>query len=425
MKRKPIWIALISSVVTVCATLLVMNFATGEKKIKRQIERRYGIDDPQFVRSMSSLLGPPLLAGNSVKALVNGERIFPEMLAAIRAAERTITFETYIYWSESIGEEFADALSERARAGIKVHVLLDWIGSVKMEQRYLDEMKRAGVGIERYHEPHWSHLARLNNRTHRKVLVIDGRIGFTGGVGIADQWRGDARDPSQWRDTHFRVEGPVVAQMQAVFMDNWIKAQGKVLHDDLYFPQIEPSGDMVAQMFSSSPSGGSESMQLMYMMAITSARDSIDLSSSYFVPDPLTTAALVAAAKRGVKIRIITPGDHIDTEIVRKASRASWGDLLQAGIKIAEFAPTMYHCKVLVVDSLLVSVGSTNFDNRSFRLNDEANLNVLDAAFAKQQVTIFEQDWRLSRLVTYEQWLRRPWQEKVLERVAVLLRDQL
>ena len=282
MKRKPIWIALISSVVTVCATLLVMNFATGEKKIKRQIERRYGIDDPQFVRSMSSLLGPPLLAGNSVKALVNGERIFPEMLAAIRAAERTITFETYIYWSESIGEEFADALSERARAGIKVHVLLDWIGSVKMEQRYLDEMKRAGVGIERYHEPHWSHLARLNNRTHRKVLVIDGRIGFTGGVGIADQWRGDARDPSQWRDTHFRVEGPVVAQMQAVFMDNWIKAQGKVLHDDLYFPQIEPSGDMVAQMFSSSPSGGSESMQLMYMMAITSARDSIDLSSSYF-----------------------------------------------------------------------------------------------------------------------------------------------
>lgn len=425
MKRKPIWIALISSVVTVCATLLVMNFATGEKKIKRQIERRYGVDDPQFVRSMSSLLGPPLLAGNSVKALVNGERIFPEMLAAIRAAERTITFETYIYWSESIGKEFADALSERARAGVKVHVLLDWIGSVKMEQRYLDEMKRAGVGIERYHEPHWSHLARLNNRTHRKVLVIDGRIGFTGGVGIADQWRGDARDPSQWRDTHFRVEGPVVAQMQAVFMDNWIKAQGKVLHDELYFPQIEPSGDMVAQMFSSSPSGGSESMQLMYMMAITSAQSSIYLSSSYFVPDSLTTAALVAAAKRGVKIRIITPGEHIDAAIVRKASRAGWGDLLQAGIKIAEFAPTMYHCKVLVVDSLLVSVGSTNFDNRSFRLNDEANLNVLDATFAKQQVATFEQDWRRSRLVTYEQWLRRPWQEKVLERVAVLLRDQL
>ena len=425
MKRKPIWIALISSVVTLFATLLLMNFATGEKRIERQLERRYDIDDPQFVRSMSSLLGPSLLAGNNVKVLVNGDQIFPEMLAAIRGAERTITFETYIYWSESIGREFADALSERARAGIKVHVLLDWIGSVKMEQRYLDEMKHAGVSIERYHEPHWSHLARLNNRTHRKVLVIDGRVGFTGGVGIADQWRGDAQDPTQWRDTHFRVEGPVVAQMQAVFLDNWIKSQGKVLHDELYFPHLEPRGEMVAQMFSSSPSGGSESMQLMYMMAITSARSTIHLSSSYFVPDRLTTAALVTAAKRGVKIRIILPGEHIDTEIVRKASRAGWGDLLQAGVKIAEFAPTMYHCKVLVVDSLLVSVGSTNFDNRSFRINDEANLNVLDAGFAKQQVAIFETDWKLARPVTYEQWLHRPWQDKLLERLAALLKVQL
>ena len=425
MRRKPLWIALTSSVVTVFATLLVMNFATGEKKIERQLEVRYAIDDPQFVRSMSSLLGPPLLTGNSVRVLINGDQIFPAMLTAIRGAERTITFETYIYWSESIGKEFADALSERARAGVKVHVLLDWIGSVKMEQRYLDEMKRAGVAIERYHEPHWSHLARLNNRTHRKVLVLDGRIGFTGGVGIADQWRGDARDLSQWRDTHFRVEGPVVAQMQAVFMDNWIKAQGKVLHDELYFPHIEPRGDMVAQMFSSSPSGGSESMQLMYMMAITSARNTIHLSSSYFVPDRLTTAALVAAAKRGVKIRIITPGEHIDTEIVRKASRAGWGDLLQARVQIAEFAPTMYHCKVMVVDSLFVSVGSTNFDNRSFRLNDEANLNVLDAGFAKQQIAIFEADWRRARPVSYEQWLRRPWQDKLMERLAALLKTQL
>lgn len=425
MKRNPLWIALLSSLITICATLLVMNFATGEKKIERQLERRYSIDDPQFVRSMSSLLGPPLLAGNSIKVLVNGDQIFPAMLAAIRGAQRTITFETYIYWSESIGKEFADALGERARAGVKVHVLLDWIGSVKMEQSYLDEMKNAGVAIERYHEPHWSHLARLNNRTHRKVLVIDGHIGFTGGVGIADQWRGDARDPTQWRDTHFRVEGPVVAQMQGVFMDNWIKAQGTLLHDELYFPRLEPRGEMVAQMFSSSPSGGSESMQLMYMMAITSARSTIYLSSSYFVPDRLTTAALVTAAKRGVKIRIVTPGENIDTEIVRKASRAGWGDLLQAGIEIAEFAPTMYHCKVLVVDALFVSVGSTNFDNRSFRLNDEANLNVLDAVFAKQQIEIFEADWRHSRPVTYSEWLRRPWRDKLLERLAVLLKTQL
>ena len=419
------WIAFLSSLITLGVVLLVMNFATGEKKIEQQLEPHYAVGDPQFVRSMSALLGPPFLDGNRVKALVNGDRIFAEMLNAIRGARRTITFETYIYWSESIGKEFAEALSERSRAGIKVHVLLDWMGSVKMEQQYLDQMKRAGVAIERYHQPHWSHLGRLNNRTHRKVLVIDGLIAFTGGVGIADQWRGDARESTQWRDTHFLVEGPVVAQMQAVFMDNWIKAQGKILHNALYFPKLEPRGNMVAQMFSSSPSGGSESMQLMYMMAITSARRTIHLSSAYFVPDRLTTAALVASAKRGVKIQIIMPGEHIDTEIVRKASRAGWGELLQAGIEMAEFAPTMFHCKVLIVDSLLVSVGSTNFDNRSFRLNDEANLNVLDADFAEQQVAIFETDWGRSRRIKLDEWLRRPWQEKLVDRLSALLKTQL
>ena len=182
---------------------------------------------------------------------------------------------------------------------------------------------------------------------------------------------------------------------------------------------------MQAQMFSSSPSGGSESMHLMYLMAITAARESINLENSYFVPDEMTTNALIAAANRGVKIRIITPGTHIDTELVRKASRAGWGNMLQAKIAIAEYPPTMFHCKVLVVDNLLVSVGSTNFDNRSFRLNDEANLNVLNAKFAKEQVAIFDADWAKSNPVTYEKWLQRPWQEKVLERLAVLLKTQL
>ncbi len=294
-----------------------------------------------------------------------------------------------------------------------------------MEQRYLDELTEAGVEIERYHEPHWDHMARMNNRTHRKVLVVDGRIGFTGGVGIADQWLGNARNASEWRDTHFRVEGPVVAQMQAVFLDNWIKARGHVLHSALYFPPLEERGNMRAQMFSSSPSGGAESMQLMYLMAITAARTSIDLSSAYFLPDELTIAALVAAAKRGVKVRIITPGEHIDTALVRRASRAVWGDLLKSGVEIAEFSPTMFHCKEMVVDALLVSVGSTNFDNRSFRLNDEANLNVLDAVFAKQQTAVFNNDWARAKSMSYEQWRNRPIHEKLLERAATLLNSQL
>ena len=425
MKRKTLWIALAGGAVTLGAVLLVLNLSLGEKRIEEKLDRDYSIDDPQFRRSLSALLGPPLVDGNRIDSLINGDEIFPSMLAAIRAARRSITFETYIYWSESIGREFADALIERARAGVKVHVLLDWIGSARMEDKYLQEMKAAGIEIERYHAPHWSNLARMNNRTHRKLLVIDGAVGFTGGVGIADPWRGTAQDDKHWRDSHFRAEGPVVAQIQAVFMDNWIKATGRVLHSDAYFPAVPARGTQSAQMFSSSPTGGSESMRLMYLMAITAARSSIHLSSSYFVPDDLTINALVAAAKRGVKVRIITPGSDIDTEIVRKASRALWGPLLEAGVEIAEYQPTMFHCKVMVVDALLVSVGSTNFDERSFRLNDEANLNVFDAGFAKRQIGVFEADAKLSRRMTFEAWKRRPWQEKVLEHAASLLGGQL
>ena len=426
MPRKPIVLtALVTALIAVAVVLLVLNFTSAEKKIDEKLDRSYATADPQFGRSLSALLGPPLQPGNEVEVLLNGDQIFDAMLEAIRAAQHTITFETYIYWSESIGKEFASALSERARAGVAVHVLLDWIGSAKVEQRYLDEMKAAGVEIERYHEPHWSHLARLNNRTHRKLLVVDGKVGFTGGVGIADKWLGNARNPDEWRDTHFRVRGPVVAQMQAVFLDNWVKANGRVLHGENYFPALSQAGAKAAQMFSSSPSGGSESMHLMYLMAITAAERSIHLSSSYFVPDAMTIAALVAAVKRGVEVRIITPGQHIDSDIVRRASRSLWGDLLQAGVKIAEYQPTMFHCKVLVVDDLFVSVGSTNFDNRSFRLNDEANLNVLDAAFAHQQRQIFEADWAKSREITYAQWQARPLREKAIEQASALLRTQL
>ncbi|MEO8599921.1 MAG: phospholipase D-like domain-containing protein, partial [bacterium] len=283
----------------------------------------------------------------------------------------------------------------------------------------------AGVQVQRYHKPVLWKLARLNNRTHRKLLVIDGVLGFTGGVGIADQWRGNAQDDKHWRDTHFRVEGPVVGQIQAVFVDNWTKATGRVLDGVEYFPPLQQAGTEAAQMFSSSPAGGSESMQLMYLMAITAAQHSIHLSSAYFVPDDLTVKTLVNAAKRGVKIQIITPGTTIDSEVVRSASRSRWGDLLQAGIQIAEFQPTMFHVKALVVDALLVSVGSTNFDNRSFSLNDEANLNVISQDFALRQIAIFEHDLLRSKTITLKAWQQRPWREKASDQIASLLGSQL
>ena len=410
---------------TAVAVMLFLNFTAGENKVEKQLPRLYNTADPAFQRAMGSLLGPGILPGNAVTALLNGDEIFPPMLKAIRSAQRSITFETYIYWSGDIGKQFADALSERARAGVKVHVLLDWMGSAKIDDAFLQTMKEAGVEIEKFHEPSWYDMARLNNRTHRKLLVIDGKVGFTGGVGIAPTWTGRAQDPDHWRDSHFQIEGPVVAQMQATFLDNWLKVTGKVTHGDVYFPPLQPVGTLRAQMFSSSPSSGSESMQLMYHMAIAAADRQLDLSAAYFVPDDLTRQLLLDALKRGVRVRLITPGKLIDTEAVRSASRGTWGPLLQAGAEIYEYQPTMYHCKVMIVDRMMVSVGSTNFDNRSFRLNDEANLNVYDTAFATRQTQVFEDDLKLSRRVTLAQWEARPLKEKFKERLALLLHSQL
>jgi cardiolipin synthase len=423
--RSQIGTIVVTAAITLVGVVLALNLTLGEKKVTREIGHLYSVEDPQFRRTMGVLLGPVIVPGNRFEVLVNGDEIFPSMLQAIRGARRTISFETYIYWSGQVGKDFADALAERAGAGVKVHVLIDWVGSSKMEEQYLKTMEDAGVELRKFHEPRWYNLNKLNNRTHRKLLVVDGVTGFTGGVGIAEEWTGHAQDPLHWRDTHFRVEGPVVAQMQAVFADNWAKATGVVLHGEDYFPPIAPAGDGAAQMFASSPSGGSESMQLMYLLMINAAARTIDLSAAYFVPDEMSRDAIVAALERGVRVRIVTPGPHMDAETVRRASRALWGDLLAAGAEIYEYQPTMYHCKVLVVDELLVSVGSTNFDDRSFRLNDEANLNIYDAKFARLQVEIFERDLAQSRPITLEAWRARPFPEKVWEHASALLGPQL
>jgi cardiolipin synthase A/B len=424
-KRRLIVPVVLTFLLTLAIGLVVLNFSVGEKNVDHKLPRLYSTQDPQFRRAMGALLGPPVVTGNTSHELINGDQIFPAMLQAIRSAQRSITFETYIYWSGEIGKEFADALSERSKAGVKIHVLLDWVGSAKIDQSFLDEMSGAGVQIRKFHKPHWYNLARLNNRTHRKLLVVDGKVGFTGGVGIAPKWTGHGQDAEHWRDSHYRIEGPVAAQMQAVFMENWLKVTGEVMHGEAYFPPIPAVGNADAQVFSSSPSGGSETMQLMYHLSLTAADRSVDLSSAYFVPDELTSQVLVDALKRGVKLRIIVPGAITDSETVRSASRAAWGPLLQAGARIFEYQPTMYHCKVMIVDRSLVSVGSTNFDNRSFQLNDEANLNIYDAAFAERQTAVFEDDLRHAREITYEQWLNRPLSEKFTEKLASVLGSQL
>jgi cardiolipin synthase A/B len=412
-------------VATLVLVLLLLNLSYGGKEIQKEVAHLYGAGDPQFARSMGTLLGPLLLAGNRVRALCNGDEIFPAMLDAIRAARRTITFETYIYWSGEIGRAFADALAERARAGVKVHVLLDWVGSGKMDATTIASMEQAGIEVRKYHPLRWYNLGRLNNRTHRKLLVVDGRIGFTGGVGIADQWLGNAEGPEHWRDSHFQLEGPAVAQMQAAFMDNWIETRSVVLHGDDYFPALEPVGPHVAQVFKSSSTEASESARLMYLLSIASASRSVRIANAYFVPDRLSVETLVAAQRRGVRVEIIVPGRHTDAAVVRRASRSRWGPLLEAGVSIYEYRPTMYHTKVMIVDDVWASVGSTNFDSRSFRLNDEANLNILDPGFAREQAAVFEEDRARSALITLAMWNSRARSEKLKGRLAGLLRLQL
>ncbi len=424
-KTKMWWAILITLVVTGFLTVAFLNLRAGEKQIRYELPHRFAVEDPQFLRTMGQLLGPGILPGNRITALQNGDQIFPAMLAAIRGARETITFETYIYWSGEIGKEFAEAFSERARAGVKVHVMLDWVGAGKLEVRFLEEMKAAGAEVQFYHPLRWHNVTRMNNRTHRKLLVVDGRIGFTGGVGIADQWQGQAQSKDQWRDSHYQIEGPAVAQMQAAFTDNWIKTRSEVLLGSNYFPELKPVGPSLAQVFKSSQREGSESVRLMYLLSIASATKTIRLQAAYFVPDDLAIEALVAARKRGVKVEIIVPGPIMDTKIVQKASRSLWGALLDAGVEISEYQPTMYHCKVLIVDDIWVSVGSTNFDDRSFRLNDEANLNIYDAAFAAEQVKQFEADKGKSRLMTRSEFKNRSALGKLFDKLAGLLRRQL
>ena len=422
-----------STVVTIVITLLTtalvlalgINLATAEKRLLYRPRRLYTSRDADFRRALGVLLGPPLVAGNEVTTLINGGEIFPAMLEAINTAEVSITFETFVFRDE-IGKLFCKALATAARRGVRVHVLLDWLGSRSMSPAILSPIREAGADVQLYHAPSWFHLGRLNNRTHRKIMVIDGQTGFTGGVGFGREWADNKEYPKDWRESHYKVKGPVVAQMQAVFVDNWIKATGRVLHGAEYFPTHLPvQGDMDAQMFGSSPVGGSESMHLMVLLALTAAQSSIDIENPYFVPDRLTVDALIDARRRGVRVRIVVPGHYTDARIGRWAAQGLYGVLLQSGIEVYEYQPTMIHCKVMVIDGEWTSVGSANFDDRSFRLNDEANLNVFSKRLAAEQIRQVDADIAQSKRMLLKRWARRAASRRFYEGLALLLRSQL
>jgi cardiolipin synthase len=399
--------------------------------IRRRLPMRYHmkhqftVRDLAFVQTMHALTGSPIVDGNRVEILRNGVQIFPAMLAAIRGAQKTINLEFYIYWDGEIGRQFAEALAERARAGVHVKVILDSVGSAQMSEALIEFLRRNGIDLEWYHPLRWYTISRLNHRTHRKLMVVDGRIGFTGGVGIADEWLGDAESKDHWRDTVLRVEGPVVTQLQFAFMDNWVKSRGELLTGLDYFPPVEPAGSSRTQVIKSSPTEGSSAVKLLYIVSIVSAVKSIYISNAYFVPDRDTRRALETAVRRGVDVRVIVPGEFVDVPLARQASRMQYELLLRRGIRIFEYQPTMMHAKTMVVDGIFSTVGSSNFDERSFRLNDEVNVNVYDEGVAEQMTLMFFDDLAKCEEITMGKWFRRPRWSRIKESIADLLKPQL
>lgn len=404
------------------AIIFSKNFLETERHITGGIETDYSVADPAFVRVMSHLMGPPLVEGNKVTLLENGAEFFPCMLDAIRSARYSVTFENFVFTKGEISKAFADALCERAQAGVKVHFLQDAMGCNCIDSRFVKRMEKCGVELEIFRR---FNLAHFNHRTHRKLLIVDGRIGYTGGAGISDLWDGHGDEADHWRDTQYEVEGPVVAQMQQAFMDNWMQTRSEVLHGDLYYPELKPCGDRLCQMLKSSVSDGADCARLMFLLSIAAARHSIRIVNPYFVPDMLVLKLLKQACARGVQVEIIAPSDRIDQRVVRFVGRARWGGLMKAGARFYEFQPALLHSKYFIVDEQWVSVGSCNLDDRSLCLNEEANLNVLDKGFALQHLDMFYRDRARSTEVTWEDWRKRPLAEKIIGHAAGVLRSQM
>lgn len=378
---------------------LALAGCAGRAPLRQALVSPDAVGSPQFRQEMSALTGADWCGGNSIHTLNNGDEIFPAMLGAIRSARQTVTFETFVYEKGDIPAAFAAALEERARAGVAVKVIVDAVGGAK-SIGYWKALREAGVDLAIYHTPAWIDPRRNNHRTHRKVLVVDGTEAFIGGVGIADYWRGDASSPKEWRELHYRARGPVVAQLQGIFLENWLNTRHDVLLGESYFPALRPAGDVTAAAFSSSPLRGRGTLEIMNHLAIASSRRTLDIENPYFLPDTIMVDALCAAAKRGVRVRVLLPGEHMDQKAVERQSKRSWRRMLEAGVHLYKYEPTMIHSKLLIADGLFVSVGSGNLDPRALRINDEANLNILDDFFAREQTAVFLRDLRHAHPVT-------------------------
>ena len=418
---------------TAIAVALIARYAADSLRHRREQGQGYElrgesieVGSDEFLRATEAITMAPIAQGNEVELLINGDQIFPAMLETMANAERSLNFLSYLYWSGEIASEIGAALCRAAQRGVQVNVLLDAVGSAKMDRQLVRDMDDAGVTFAYFRPPKPYAIRRVNNRTHRKLLIADGKVGMTGGVGIADQWTGNAQDPDHWRDTHVRVHGPVVRGLQGAFAENWLEATGDVLVGPAYLPELAPvSDDWAMQVVRSTAEVGDTNVEALYFLAIACARRTLHLTSAYFAPRPAFIEALTDAAQRGVDVRVLVPGPHTDKDFVRQAGHSVYEELLEGGVRIYEFGPTMIHAKTLTIDGAWSSVGSVNFDNRSFQLQDEVTLCICSAEFAGELDEQFERDLERSAEIDGARWNGRPVHARASEAVVRLVRREL
>jgi cardiolipin synthase len=391
----------------------------------RGAEELPGNDSPDFLAVLESLVDAKVNRTGILEVLTNGDRFYSAELDAIRSARYSVSLEAYVFHKGEISRMYVDALTERARAGVQVNVLLDAFGSLSVGDSFFRSLSEAGGKVARYNGLRWYRLFGLDNRTHREIRIFDGKIGFVGGAGIADQWYAGAGKNPRWRDTMVRVEGEAVPNLQATFAENWLAASGELLVGEAYFPEIQCPHPTTALVINSTPTlGGSTRARVLFQLLLASARESISITTPYFLPDKSLMQELCRAVDRGVKVRVLVPGMKSDHLLTRSTSRGGYGPLLKAGAEVYEYEPSMIHAKILVIDRRWAVVGSTNFDNRSFGINDEVNLAVRDAHVALRLERDTDADLRHSRRISLDVWRRRPVHERATELIGWVLERQ-
>jgi cardiolipin synthase len=421
--RVPLVMVIATFVTIIGLTVMLWSVERGRKTHMR-------VEQPGefsvLLPSIVGLTGGNIDSGNKVDLLENGDGYFPRLLEGINGAKLSINLESYIWWNGDICLQIAEALAAKARQGVEVRVLLDASGAHKMDGKLLELMTKAGCQVRKFHPIRFSNLGRLNNRDHRKIAIIDGRIGFIGGHGIAEQWTGHAQDRDHWRDTALRVEGPVVNRLQSAFCENWTEETGEITAGDRFFPKPVTAGNVSAHVAYTSPSGSVSSVQVLYYMAIASARREIIIQNPYMLPDADAIEALSAAVKRGVHVYVMVPAAvATDSPVVQHASHHNFGTMLQRGVRIWEYQPTLLHQKILIVDGIWSCVGSTNFDDRSFQLNDEISMGVIDRTLATELRAHFQADLRLSHERHFDEWKHRGLWHKMIDGLAYLGSNEL